>query len=97
MKLTIIPIDQAVYKDGVVKSFDLTGCGIPQDVHAFQWYESYGEIEFSSNPGQPKPTNEIVQELPQWAMNCVSAWEAWTPPSVADSENQPTVQGAQTL
>ena len=58
MKLTIIPSDSAIYKDGVVRELDLSTCGIPENVHALQWYDTFGEIEFSSNPGQPKPANE---------------------------------------
>ena len=80
MRITIIPSDNAVYKDGAIRTLDLSTCGIPQDVHALQWYDSLGEVEFSSGPGQPKPANETISELPVWANNCVAAWDAWTPP-----------------
>ena len=95
MRLTIIPSDSAVYKDGIVRELDLSTCGIPENVHALQWYDTFGEIEFSSNPGQPKPANETISELPAWANNCVAVWDAWTPP--APPPDQPVVEGAQTL
>jgi hypothetical protein len=96
MRLTIIPSDKAVYKDGVMKAWtapelDLSGCGIPSNCHALQWYDTYGEIEFDGNP---RPPNEAITQLPQWALNCVAVWDAWTPPPPPD---QPTTDGAQTL
>lgn len=100
MRLTIIPVDSAVYKDQVIRYPDLSVCGIPQEVHALQWYGSSGEIEFISVPGQPKPTNENIDSLPQWALDCVSAWDNWVDPmqeSIQPAPNQPTVEGAQTL
>ena len=55
MKLTIIVEDNAVYVDGVMKAYaplplDLTQCGIPSNVHALQWKETAGWIEFEDNP-----------------------------------------------
>jgi hypothetical protein len=71
MRLTIIPSDGAVYKDGYSFSgLDLSS--VPANVHALQWYETEGEIEFS---GKPKPQNETITELPSWANDCVVKWE----------------------
>jgi hypothetical protein len=71
MKLTIIREDGAVYKDGISYSgLDLSA--VPPNVHALQWYETEGEIEFS---GRPKPQNEIITELPNWANACVVKWD----------------------
>jgi len=103
MRLTIIPSDNAVYKDGLMKAWttpalDLSGCGIPENVHALQWYDTVGEIEFvGETPVSPKPPNQQINELPQWALNCVGAWDAWSPPPPPAPENQPAVIGAQTL
>jgi hypothetical protein len=79
MKLTIIPSDSFVSVDGDSshRPLDLSTCGIPQDIHALQWYETEGEIEFD---GVPKPPNEIITILPDWANACVAVWNAWTPP-----------------
>jgi hypothetical protein len=71
MKLTIIREDGAVYKDGYSFS-GLDLASVPANVHALQWYETEGEIEFS---GKPKPQNETITELPSWANACVAKWE----------------------
>jgi len=71
MKLTIIRSDGAVYKDGVSYSgLDLSS--VPTDVHALQWYGTEGEVEFN---GKPKPQNEIISELPAWAITASTKWD----------------------
>lgn len=73
MRLTIIPIDGSVYKDGVSYSgLDLSTCSIPTNIHALQWYDTEGEIEFN---GKPKPLNEFISVLPDWANVCVNKWD----------------------
>jgi hypothetical protein len=70
MKLTIIPSDKAVYKDN--KSYsDLTLSGIPSDVHALQWNNDAGWIEYKNHA---KP-NESISSLPQWANDAVAVWQ----------------------
>ena len=74
MRLTIIRADGAVYKDGVFYSgLDLTA--VPANVHALQWYETEGEVEFINNPDRTKPQNELISELPAWATSCVTKWD----------------------
>lgn len=71
MRLTIIRADGAVYKDSLpYTGLDLSN--IPANVHALQWYETEGEIEFN---GRPKPQNELISELPDWAITCVNKWD----------------------
>lgn len=70
MKLTIIPSDQAVYKDGVAYS-GLTLSNIPADVHALQWNNNAGWIEYNNNV---KP-NESITELPSWANEALTVWQ----------------------
>ena len=71
MKLTIIRSDGAVYKDGVSYSgLDLSS--VPTDVHALQWYGTEGEVEFN---GRPKPQNEPITVLPDWANVCLTKWD----------------------
>jgi len=71
MRLTIIPSDGAVYKNGV-SYLNLSWEGTPANVHALQWFDSNtGWIEF--NDGTP---NEDITVLPQWALNAEAAWEA---------------------
>ena len=84
MKLTIIVDDKAVYIDGVMKAssppfLNLASCNIPSNVHALQWNESSGWIEFNNNDDGTKPTNELISELPDWANSCVILWNKWQP------------------
>jgi hypothetical protein len=98
MRLTIVPEDSLVILDGNSshRPLDLSTCGIPQDVHALQWYETEGEIEYD---GKPKPPNEEITALPTWAEACVLVWNAWTPPAPAPTptanQAQPTTTGTQ--
>lgn len=77
MRLTIIPIDNSVYVDGIQKeNLDLTNCDIPNDINALQWYDTKGWIEPNedSDPFTPKAPNIYIQELPQWALKCYEVW-----------------------
>ena len=69
MKLTIIPSDGAVYENNVCYS-NLTWLGTPINVHALQWQDTTGWIEF--NDGTP---NEDITSLPEWANNAELAWQ----------------------
>lgn len=70
MKLTIIPSDKAVYVDGVsFINLDLSSCEIPSNVRALQWKDDKGEIEFYDSIA-----NQEITVLPDWANNCVQAW-----------------------
>ena len=70
MKLTIIKDDGAVYKDNV--SYDnLSLPTIPSNVHALQWNNDKGHIEFVDNV----TTNETITELPSWANDALTAWQ----------------------
>ena len=100
MKLTIIVEDNAVYVDSISRMpLDLSKCGIPSDVHALQWKETAGWIEFIDNPDGSKPQNEPITSLPVWANNCVDVYNAWTPPvpvpPTPPASEQPTTTGTQ--
>jgi hypothetical protein len=59
MKLTIIPSDKyiAVDSDGILKiQQDLSW--IPSNVHALQWYDTWGEVEYNDGTA-----NERIEEL----------------------------------
>lgn len=72
MQLTIIPIDGNVIKDEVgYLNLDLSSCGIPNDVHALQWFDTAGWIEYES----ALMPNENITVLPSWANNCLELWE----------------------
>jgi hypothetical protein len=69
MKITIINQDKAVYKNN--KSFNnLSLLTVPSNIHALQWNETQGHIEFNDNT-----PNEIITELPLWANDCIAEWE----------------------
>ena len=62
MNLTIINEDGAVYVDGYSFSgLDLSSA--PADVHALQWKETKGWIEFKDRDDGTKPQNENIAEL----------------------------------
>jgi hypothetical protein len=75
MKLTIIPADGAVYKDNVSFSgLDLSSA--PADVHALQWDNNAGWIEFKTESEFCKPPNENITTLPDWVNAAVTKWES---------------------
>ena len=86
MRLTIIPADGSVGEDGkFYNDLDLASCNIPADVHALQWQDTAGWIEYNT----PMP-NEPITELPAWANCCMTKWtEANTPvpPTVAQNKS----------
>jgi hypothetical protein len=69
MKLTIIPSDNAVYKN-LKFNKDLLWDGTPENVHALQWENDLGWIEYSN-----EFLNETITQLPDWALNALAAWE----------------------
>ena len=62
--MTIIPSDSAVSVDYISAS-GLSLTNIPSNIHALQWEEDAGWLEFNDS----KP-NENIKKLPEWA------WEA---------------------
>jgi hypothetical protein len=106
MNLTIILDDSAVYVDGqALSQLDLSTCGIPSDVHALQWKSNLGWIEFKDNLDFTKSANEIINSLPDWANNCVNAYNAKVAELQAEAEaakakaaaNQPISKGTQVI
>lgn len=103
MRLTIISGDNFVSKDG--KGYlPLDVSYIPAEVHALQWYETHGEIEYRNTGPYTKPANEYITVLPDWANTAVTKWEeaeaaenAAIQAAIAGAPNQPQSQGAQTL
>lgn len=76
MRITIINEDGAV---GVNEEFyfdlDLSECELPESFWALQWNERGGDrghIEYNS----PDIQNDLITELPTWAMSCVNVWQA---------------------
>lgn len=92
-RITIIPSDNFIAVDGVSRPalLDLSGCGIPADVHALQWYDARGWVEFrdDKDPFTPKAPNQDITELPTWANACVAVHNAWTPPAPEPTPEAP--------
>jgi hypothetical protein len=90
MKLTIIPVNSSVGEDNIFyEELDLSSCNIPTDVHALQWQDTTGWIEYNS----PLVENQPITELPAWANCCMVKWtEANTPkppaPPTAEQNKQ---------
>lgn len=104
MRVTIIREDQLVQKGDVsYNDFDLSS--VPSNVHALQWNGEKGWIEFVSDADFNKPANEVIETLPQWALDAVAMWDTEHAVRAAQLEAQlatinqaqPTSQGAQTL
>ena len=77
MRLTIVPSDSAVYIDEVMYS-SLGMASVPDNVHALQWFDVDGWIEYKSND----VPNEQITELPSWVQSCIQEWQA------ADNEHK---------
>jgi hypothetical protein len=77
MRLTIIVEDNTVYVDGESFSgFDMTN--IPSEIRAFQWFGSFGELEYHrifENGVISHPQNQTVTELPDWALEVKEQWD----------------------
>lgn len=102
MKLTIIPVDGSVYKDGYSYSgLDLSAA--PSNVHALQWKDIKGWIEFKDDDFGEKEPNEKITALPAWVNDCLTKWEEAEAVRLAEEEarqaatNQPQTQGTQSL
>lgn len=65
MRLTIIPSDRTVIVDGVSATVTFTS---PETVHALQWFNDTGWIEYTDGTA-----NEKIEALPDWVGAAVDA------------------------
>ena len=93
MKLTIIPVDGNVKKDGIgYLELDLSSCAIPSNVRVLQWQETSGWLEFWDKQ------NENITELPSWVNCCLNVWQVsydkdhQPPPTPTAEENKDTAR-----
>lgn len=76
MKLTIIVEDGGVIVDGIgALNLDFSAYNIPANIHALQWNNDKGWIEYVDVDGEKEP-NLAITELPEWANLCVTAFKA---------------------
>ena len=73
MKLTIIRKDGAVYQNGISYS-NLDLSFVPSNVHALQWNNDKGWIEYSEDSDGIKQANDKINILPEWANTAISSW-----------------------
>lgn len=72
MRLTIIPSDGTVIVDGVgFNGLDLSF--MPANVHAVQWYDTYGDVEIKNGFGKMVENIEITSIEPY--QQAVTAWQ----------------------
>lgn len=86
MQLTIIPGDGFVGKNNMSESclgVDLTSCNIPADIHALQWNDVSGYIEFNT-----LIPNEEITVLPVWASCCITKCDEVNQPPPAPTPEQ---------
>jgi hypothetical protein len=57
MRVTIIPEDRFIRKDDVMVNLPEWNFN-DSNIHAIQWYETQGEIEYKENP----PRNEVIED-----------------------------------
>jgi hypothetical protein len=62
MRVVIIPSDNLITVDGF-SSANVDLSSIPADVHAMQWFDSHGWLEFNRDSEGRKPPNEDLESL----------------------------------
>lgn len=43
----------------------------PNGLHALQWYDTKGELEYANLEDGTKPQNKFISELPSWVNTCI--------------------------
>ena len=71
-RITIIANDKTVTIDGLLKT--LPDMEIDPSIHAVQWYDNYGEIEFVSTR-EGKPHNETFEDISRF-QDIIDLWES---------------------
>lgn len=60
-KVTVVPVDQIIIVDGLALSLTYTA---PADMHALQWHEGAGHIEYTDgSPNRPLTTTDYAAEV----------------------------------
>ena len=84
MRVTIVPSDKKICRDGVVVELPDWSFN-DSNIHAIQWYDTEGEIEYT---GRPKPANEVTTDsaILQPYLEALDAYLASLPPEPAPVE-----------
>jgi len=73
MRLTIVPEDGAITIDGESYILDLSH--MDPEIHAVQWYDTYGEIERKDPITKKMTSNQEISSIDEF-QNIISAWQA---------------------
>lgn len=77
MRLTIVPSDNLVLIDGERRIVDCAGFASLRGIHAVQWIETTGHIEFLPESAQHR-ANELIASTDRF-QEVVDAWYAAKP------------------
>jgi hypothetical protein len=79
MRVIIVPADGVVVVNGEARGpFDLSN--IPSNVHAVQWYETWGEVELADPTNAHVRSNVRIDDLSPY-LSAVEAWGSWRAPT----------------
>lgn len=67
--VTVVPSDKLIIVDGVVLCFDFSA---PENMHALQWHEGSGHIEWTDDINRPLTPADYAEDVAPF----VSLWEA---------------------
>ena len=73
MRLTIVPISGTVSKDGISYN-DLDLSFIDENVHAVQWYDTFGEVEVKDVITNKMIANEPITDITIYN-DAITLWE----------------------
>lgn len=77
VRMTVIPEDFVVQINGEPRTV-LDMSSAPANLHAMQWYETWGNEEFNAPPGQPLPPSQNISNLNNY-QTLIALWEAAAP------------------
>ena len=73
MRLTIVPISGTVSKNGISYN-DLDLSFMPSNVHAVQWYDTFGEVEVKDVITNKMIANEPITDITIYN-DAITLWE----------------------
>ena len=74
MRVTIVPVDGLVNIDGL-RYLGLDLSFIPNNVHAVQWYDTYGEVEIKDPVTGKMISNDDINSLDSY-QPAIDAWNS---------------------
>ena len=70
-RITII-VESGYVRDGELALDGVDVSSAPAGLHALQWYDTKGELEYANLEDGTKPQNEFISELPDWVNACIA-------------------------